>query len=221
MSDNEILDLLKYNLIQQNDANPFAFMPEDKRPEGYQILDQLKNPPQAEEGAEGTGMEGETPPTGEEEIPPEVEDQFGPPPEDIGEPPAEDEEVTEETPEEEDMGEEPEIEEDETEEAPTPELAGYAFREKRKNIYLEKQKSLKLKNKIMTKIINEEKENEKKEILKEENGKKQLEDIAKLLMKTKKKKRKIKKNLSIDYMENNNEFIGLNKIINKDNTFFG
>ena len=221
LSDNEILDLLKYNLIQQNDANPFAFMPEDKRPEGYQILDQLKNPPQAEEGAEGTGMEGETPPTGEEEIPPEVEDQFGPPPEDIGEPPAEDEEVTEETPEEEDMGEEPEIEEDETEEAPTPELAGYAFREKRKNIYLEKQKSLKLKNKIMTKIINEEKENEKKEILKEENGKKQLEDIAKLLMKTKKKKRKIKKNLSIDYMENNNEFIGLNKIINKDNTFFG
>ena len=224
LSDNEILDLLKYNLIQQNDANPFSFMPEDKRPEGYQILDQLKNPPQPEENAEsGEGMEGgeETTPT-EEEIPQEVEDQFGPPPsEDLGEPPSiEGEEGMEgETGEEENFGEEPE--DQEGEEAPTPELASYAYREKRKNIYFEKQKSLKLKNKVMTKIINEEKENEKKEIVKEDESKKQLQDIAKLLMETKKKKRKIKKNLSIDYMENNNEFIGLNKIINKDNTFFG
>jgi hypothetical protein len=174
LSDNEVLDLLKHNIIQQNDGNPFAFMPEDKRPEGYQILDQLKNPPQAEEGGENMGMEEETPPD-EEEIPPEVEDQFGPPPEeaDIGEPPPlEGEGATgEETPteNEEDMGEEPEIEEDEDEEAPTPELANYSYREKRKTIYLEKQKSLALKNKVMNKIMNEEKQktnvlNKEKEI---------------------------------------------------------
>jgi hypothetical protein len=222
LSDNEILDLLKYNLIQQNEANPFAFMPEDKRPEGYQILDQLKNPPQPEEGEENMNMGEETPP-GEEEIPSEVEDQFGPPPEeDIGETPeiGGEETPSEEMPPEENFGEE-NPEEEESEEAPTPELASYAFREKRKNIYLEKQKSLKLKNKVMTKIINEEKETKKQEEIKVENNKKQLNEIAKMMTKTKAKRKKQKKNLSIDYIESNNEFIGLNKIINKNKTFFG
>jgi len=222
LSDNEILDLLKHNIIQANDANPFAFMPEDKRPEGYQILDQLKNPPQAEENGEGTETGEETPP-GEEEIPPEVEDQFGPPPseEELGEPP--DMENAEQGAEsEEDLGEEPEIEEDEDEEeAPTPELASYAFREKRKNIYLEKQKALKLKSKVMNKILTEEKEKEK-QILDEKNKQdEKTKQISVILNKIKKEKNKIRKNLSINYIENNNEFQGLNKIMNKDNTFFG
>ena len=223
LSDNEILDLLKHNIIQANDANPFAFMPEDKRPEGYQILDQLKNPPQAEENSEdmGTGEE-ETPPT-DEEIPPEVEDQFGPPPseEELGEPPEMEGGETEQTGEEpeEDFGEEPESED--TDEAPTPELASYAFREKRKNIYLEKQKALKLKNKVMNKIIIEEKEKEK-QILDEKNKQNEkTKQISNILDKIKKEKKKIRRNLSINYIENNNEFQGLNKIMNKDNTFFG
>ena len=224
LSDNEILDLLKHNIIQANDANPFAFMPEDKRPEGYQILDQLKNPPQAEENSEDTGMGEETPPE-DEEIPPEVEDQFGPPPseEELGEPPemGEEGEPTEQTGEEpeEDFGEEPESED--TDEAPTPELASYAFREKRKNIYLEKQKALKLKNKVMNKIITEEKEKEK-QILDEKNKQNEkTKEISNILDKIKKEKKKIRRNLSINYIENNNEFQGLNKIMNNDNTFFG
>lgn len=226
LSDNEILELLKYNLLQQNDANPFAFMPEDKRPEGYQILDQLKNPPQNEEGMEGGGME-ETPP-GEEEIPQEVEDQFGPPPEEpteaeIGEPPAiEGEEAPIEG--EEDFGEEPT---EETEEEPEAEeimeLSKYAFSEKRKNIYLEKQKALSLKKRVLDKINTIEKQKEIEIIENKNKETEEVKNIAKLLTEIKKKtkKRKPKKNLSIEYIENNNEFIGLNKIINKDNTFFG
>ena len=187
LSDNEILELLKYNLIQQNDANPFAFMPEDKRPEGYQILDQLKNPPQEEASETGEENSEEAPPT-DEEIPPEVEDQFGPPPEegeegDIGEPPAEGEENIGEPPmegEEEDMGTEPEGED---EESPSPELASYAYREKRRNVFLEKKKSLALKEKVIKKIYNEENEKLKNKTKEIENIKeKQNEEIKKIFL---------------------------------------
>lgn len=219
LSDNEVLELLKYNLLQQNDLNPFAFMSEDKRPEGYQILDQLKNPPQPEEtGGEDMGMNmEETPPTGEEEIPPEVENQFGPPPEeepleDIGEPPTEEELETEE-----------ENVEEPTEGEEIPELASYSYREKRKNIYLEKQKSLMLKNKVIKNLILEEKEKEK--ILEEENKNKEEKDknrVMTFVKKIEKLKKNNKKNLSLNYIENNNEFSGLKKIlINKKNTFLG
>lgn len=222
LSDNEVLDLLKYNLIQQNDGNPFAFMPEDKRPEGYQILDQLKNPPQPEEEMPEEQIEEEPPPM-EEEIPPEVEDQFGPPPEEQTEEPIE----GENQPQEDEIGEEMPMEEPPPEEeTPMPELASYAFREKRKNIFLEKQKALDLKNKVIKKIINEEKIKEEK--IKEEakfikqKEIKQINEISQVLTKIKNKKnKKPKKNFSIEYIENNNEFLGLNKIISKDNTFFG
>ena len=229
LSDNEILELLKYNLIQQNDANPFAFMPEDKRPEGYQILDQLKNPPQPEEGGGMEGME-ETPPA-EEEIPQEVEDQFGPPPEepteaDLGEPPPMEGEEGAPIEGEEDFGEEPTEEEPEEEPAEEEilELAHYSYKEKRKNIYLEKQKALSFKKKVLDKInnIEKQKENEISEIKNKEIE--EVKNISKILTEIKKKgkKKKQKKNLSLEYIENNNEFIGLNKIINKDNkTFFG
>ena len=226
MSDNEVLELLKYNLIQQNDANPFAFMPEDKRPEGYQILDQLKNPPQAEEGGENMGMEGMPP--GEEEIPQEVQDQFGAPPEeipneeDLGEPPPIEGEEAPPT-EEEDFGEMPTEEEpeEEPEETEISELAKYSFKEKRKTIYLEKQKSLSLKKKVLNKINSIEKEKEANEIENKNKQKEEIKGIAKMLNKMKKKKRKIKNNFSLEYIENNNEFIGLNKIINKDKPYFG
>ena len=227
MSDNEVLELLKYNLIQQNDANPFAFMPEDKRPEGYQILDQLKNPPQAEEGGgENMGMEGMPP--GEEEIPQEVRDQFGAPPEeipneeDLGEPPPIEGEEAPPT-EEEDFGEMPTEEEpeEEPEETEISELAKYSFKEKRKTIYLEKQKSLSLKKKVLNKINSMEKEKEASEIENKNKQKEEIKGIAKMLNKMKKKKRKIKNNFSLEYIENNNEFIGLNKIINKDKPYFG
>jgi hypothetical protein len=226
MSDNEVLELLKYNLIQQNDANPFAFMPEDKRPEGYQILDQLKNPPQAEEGGENMGMEGMPP--GEEEIPQEVQDQFGAPPEeipneeDLGEPPPIEGEEAPPT-EEEDFGEMPTEEEpeEEPEETEISELAKYSFKEKRKTIYLEKQKSLSLKKKVLNKINSIEKEKEANEIENKNKQKEEIKGIAKMLNKMKKKKRKIKNNFSLEYIENNNEFIGLNKILNKDKPYFG
>lgn len=231
LSDNEILELLKYNLIQQNDANPFAFMPEDKRPEGYQILDQLKNPPQEEASETGEENPEEAPPT-DEEIPPEVEDQFGPPPEegtegeegDIGEPPAEGEENIGEPPmegEEEDMGTEPEGED---EESPSPELASYAYREKRRNVFLEKKKSLALKEKVIKKIYNEENEKLKNKTKEIENIKeKQNEEIKKIftMLETSKKKKKVRKNISLDYIENNNEFNGLKEILNSKNQYFG
>lgn len=228
LSDNEILELLKYNLIQQNDANPFAFMPEDKRPEGYQILDQLKNPPQEEASETGEENSEEAPPT-DEEIPPEVEDQFGPPPEegeegDIGEPPAEGEENIGEPPmegEEEDMGTEPEGED---EESPSPELASYAYREKRRNVFLEKKKSLALKEKVIKKIYNEENEKLKNKTKEIENIKeKQNEEIKKIftMLETSKKKKKVRKNISLDYIENNNEFNGLKEILNSKNQYFG
>jgi hypothetical protein len=218
LSDNEILELLKYNLFQQNDLNPFSFMPEDKRPEGYQILDQLKNPPQPEEEMQDDMMQEEPPPM-EEEIPQEVEDQFGPPPE---EPPPEDQM---EEPVEPPMFDEENPTEENPEEPPMPDLANYAFREKRKNIFLEKEKAMSLKKKVMQKILNEEKvkkeEEKKEEEEKHQEDKKQLNEISKILIKIKdKKNKKIKKGFSIEYMENNNEFMGLNKIVSKNNTFF-
>ena len=224
LSDNEILELLKYNLFQQNDLNPFSFMPEDKRPEGYQILDQLKNPPQAEEGDDMSGGGDEETPQENEEIPQEVEDQFGPPPEENAEggeeipsdmmDADEGEQTGDEIPTDMTGGEEEEGEE----EAPTPELASYAFREKRKNLFLEKQKALKFKNKVIDKIINEEKIKEEKKIVEE---KEKVNIFYKTIKQLKKKKnKKPKKNFSIEYMENNNEFTGLNKILSKENTFF-
>jgi hypothetical protein len=233
MSDNEVLDLMKNNLIQQNDLNPFAFLPEDKRPEGYQILDQLKNPPQPEESTDmGMGMEGgmeETPPQ-EEEIPQEVQDQFGPPPEEMNQEEEEENiepqmgpEAGEEMPlEGEDEYIEPQMGPEAGEEAPTPELASYSFREKRKNIFLEKQKAMSLKNKVIKKIINEDKIEKEKEIkITKEKETKEINSIYEMLNKIKKQKsKKPKKNFSLEYIENNNEFMGLNKIISKNNTFF-
>jgi hypothetical protein len=230
LSDNEVLDLMKNNLIQQNDLNPFAFFPEDKRPEGYQILDQLKNPPQPEESTD-MGMEGgmeETPPQ-EEEIPTEVQDQFGPPPEEMNQEEEENIEpqmgpdAGEEMPlEGEDEYIEPQMGPEAGEEAPTPELASYSFREKRKNVFLEKQKSMSLKNKVIKKIINEDKIEKEKEIkITKEKETKEINSIYEMLNKIKKQKsKKPKKNFSLEYIENNNEFMGLNKIISKNNTFF-
>jgi hypothetical protein len=221
LSDNEILELLKYNLLQQNDLNPFAFMPEDKRPEGYQILDQLKNPPQPDE--ENMDEMGEEQPT-EEEIPQDVQDQFGPPPEE--EPAESEEEIPQEEPveNEEEIPQEEPMEDEDEEEAPMPDLAAYSFREKRKNIYFEKQKALKLKDKVINKIINENKEKELKleQERKEKTDKerKNINDITNILLKMKKEKKKPKRNLSLQFIENNNEFVGLNKIISKENIFF-
>jgi hypothetical protein len=105
-----------------------------------------------------------------------------------------------------------------------PDLAAYSFREKRKNIYFEKQKALKLKDKVINKIINENKEkelkleNERKE--KTDKERKNINDITNILLKMKKEKKKPKRNLSLQFIENNNEFVGLNKIISKENIFF-
>ena len=170
-----------------------------------------------------SGGDEETPQENEE-IPQEVEDQFGPPPEENAEggeeipsdmmDADEGEQTGDEIPTDMTGGEEEEGEE----EAPTPELASYAFREKRKNLFLEKQKALKFKNKVIDKIINEEKIKEEKKIVEE---KEKVNIFYKTIKQLKKKKnKKPKKNFSIEYMENNNEFTGINKILSKENTFF-
>jgi hypothetical protein len=101
----EILKLMVQNIVQEKDKNPFAFVPEDKRPADFLIIDQLKMEGQEEEEGEETGMED----VDGDGIPDEAEEVFG----DM-EP--EGEVTPEETPEE-----ETEIETSETEEGETPE----------------------------------------------------------------------------------------------------
>jgi antitoxin component of RelBE/YafQ-DinJ toxin-antitoxin module len=75
----EVLQLMVQNIAQEKSINPFNFIPEDKRPLDYQMVDQLRS-----EGEEGAPTEGEKGAEGDENnngIPDEAEEAFGPPPE--------------------------------------------------------------------------------------------------------------------------------------------
>ena len=70
----EILKLMVQNIVQEKNKNPFAFVPEDKRPSDFLIIDQLKMEGQEEdEEGEETGMED----VDGDGIPDEAEAAFG------------------------------------------------------------------------------------------------------------------------------------------------
>jgi hypothetical protein len=95
LSNDEILQLMIQNAVQQKGKNPFSFLPQEERPEGFELLDQLAG------DMDNAAGEGGTPGADENanEIPDEAENALGAPPEGGGE--------TAEEPTEEPAGEEP------------------------------------------------------------------------------------------------------------------
>ena len=67
----EILKLMIQNIAQEQDKNPFIFIPEEKRPSDFLIIDQLKDESSEEEGEE-EGLEDQN----NNGIPDEAEDAF-------------------------------------------------------------------------------------------------------------------------------------------------
>lgn len=76
LSDEEIIEVIKLNILQASKKNPFNIFPDEEQPEGAKDID-LNVTPGGEPGAEA-GAGGETPPG---ETPPEAANALGPAPE--------------------------------------------------------------------------------------------------------------------------------------------